>query len=956
MNEMPTSRWSRFAARAVLGLAGLGIALGASACGGGGGSSTGDTLKGVVLVDFLQSGQDNVPLNRTLEFRFSAPIDPNSVNPDSIQIRQGTLFGAQVFGKFIVQGSTIYFEPKLPGLCDLSDSGFQPNNDYRVTLVGSPEEFAIRSLAGDPLKATISAVFHTRPETDPELFEDQIPGIAPTVISTSPENGAYPQAPPAISAPVMVFQGNKITIDFSENLSPCTVSESTVLVYQWAHGDPVLGFQPNSDQAPSSPTSWGSGNADTPARRVRSNFSLSQDQLTTRLTITPVFGEFPDNALLVVEVTNNVKDFGSNALVPYTFSFVTENRPVQTNKKAFQFNGDFPADLTLTTGDDNTARSPSKVQGWLLFAGDGDNGANPYALSGPDTSNGPSGCTSAGSQANNANPDDFDPPADVNISTGASLNTCKNSTDGSKAVVFEYRTFRIRNGVTVRFTGVNAAIILVSGDITIEATGRLLARGDGGNGNVQSNGTQGTGGTANKAAGGVSVAGGGNGGEANNAYPWSTAIYGQNGTAGLGSVDAYLTPGYGGTADPVRQGAGRGGVGTSGGATVPTSKIAPGGGGGGHATAGANGENNGAASANTIMMNSFVDGVGGSTYGDLTGKMKTPEAGSGGAGGGTHVWNSSSGWNAVGGAGGGGGGFVDLTSAGNITILGTIDAAGGKGSNGTNGYNYATGFAYYGGGGGGGGGSGGGIRILTPNKLVLGSTTLMTTAGGAAGSSGNYAASGAVTNRGGAGGIGRIALEDGDSVIGNIAAATLVPAEGAAAGFYKGVFDATRFQGGGLQPVVVTTLIDMGPRSPTYLAPDQNYLGTPVPAPGTPRVDFLAGIPAIASRGLGKTGILIEMQGFAANPDGTPASLGTGWKAIGYFTDSGAEAFPNWTLGLPPGGDVTPPAGNTGAGIAALAGSQFVQFRITFYLRNGMGPFDPGPYIDSWDLYFQYNQ
>ena len=58
-----------------------------------------------MLVDFLQSGVDNVPLNRTLEFRFSSPIDPGSVNPDSIQVRPGNLFGTQVFGKYIIQGS-----------------------------------------------------------------------------------------------------------------------------------------------------------------------------------------------------------------------------------------------------------------------------------------------------------------------------------------------------------------------------------------------------------------------------------------------------------------------------------------------------------------------------------------------------------------------------------------------------------------------------------------------------------------------------------------------------------------------------------------------------------------------------------------------------------------------------------------------------------------------------------
>ena len=39
-----------------------------------------------------------------------------------------------------------------------------------------------------------------------------------------------------------------------------------------------------------------------------------------------------------------------------------------------------------------------------------------------------------------------------------------------------------------------------------------------------------------------------------------------------------------------------------------------------------------------------------------------------------------------------------------------------------------------------------------------------------------------------------------------------------------------------------------------------------------------------------------------------------------------------------------------------LNGRQFVQFRITFFLRSGMGPFDAGPYLDRWDFFVQYNQ
>ena len=89
-------------------------------------------------------------------------------------------------GHYVVQGDRVFFEPRLPGMCDLSDAGFQPDTEYRVTLIGSPEEFAIRNLAGEPLQATISAGFSTRLDTDPELFEDQIPGALPTVVTTTP--------------------------------------------------------------------------------------------------------------------------------------------------------------------------------------------------------------------------------------------------------------------------------------------------------------------------------------------------------------------------------------------------------------------------------------------------------------------------------------------------------------------------------------------------------------------------------------------------------------------------------------------------------------------------------------------------------------------------------------------------------------------------------------------------
>ena len=84
--------------RAAILVAALAVTASGAGCGGAGGATSGETLVGVVLVNFEQSGHDNVPLNRVLEFVFSSPIDPDSVGPASIQMRQGPAFGAAFSG------------------------------------------------------------------------------------------------------------------------------------------------------------------------------------------------------------------------------------------------------------------------------------------------------------------------------------------------------------------------------------------------------------------------------------------------------------------------------------------------------------------------------------------------------------------------------------------------------------------------------------------------------------------------------------------------------------------------------------------------------------------------------------------------------------------------------------------------------------------------------------------
>ncbi len=957
-------RVSRYGiASSLAALLAAGLLLSPTACGGGGGGGDGvggvRTPAGIVLVDFRQASIDNLALNQTLEFTFSAPIDPNTVAPDSIQIREATKFGTQVPGRFVVVGERVTFEPQLPSLCDLSDAAFRPGTDYKVTLVGSPEEFALRGLDRRPLDSTIVTGFRTRGEGQGAPYDDPVPGVGPTVVSTSPADGA---------AQVAVGPGNAVVIRFSEDLDPCTVNEGTILVQQFATGDPTTGFVPAQDLTPGDPFTWGSGTPTTPARRVRCRFDLRQTVLSTEVEIRPVFGEFPDDALLVVQLTSGVRDLGGLALMPTTIAFTTENLPLRSHEATFEFDGDVPVDANVSTGEVNTARSPSRAQGFLLFAGDGDNGTpdNRLLPSGPDSSRGPTGCASpyAGSQAQNDGvADDFDAATDTVLDTGSTRNTCANATDGSTAVVFEYRSFRIRSGATVRLVGVNPALILVQGDAVIEAGARLLARGDGAGGSPSGDGQPGAkyNNTSPPASvpGGTGVAGGGNGGTATTQ---AATGYGGTGLQGRFTNGGADDPSVATTGGP---GSGHGNVSAQWKTqTQPNNRNSTSGGGGGHVPQSASLPDSGVAgtalpndgSTNPTQMDGPADGAGGVGYGDVDGRMETAEAGSGGGAGGELRGISNAYGRGSAGSGGAGGGFVDITARGDITVHGTIDASGGRGGNGASG-------SYYWvepGTGGGGGGSGGGIRLLTPKSIILSSTTVIRAAGGLGGTGGITQGGGLpVANNGGKGGNGRIVLEDGDSIV-NTGAAQLVPAEGQP-GFWRSTFDVSRFQGGGLANVVETEVMDAGPFSPTYVAPDQSSTAPDsalVPAPGTPRRDFVAGIPSAASRGLGKTGIFVEMRGYMSNPDGSvDAASDTGWRSVGYFTDSGAETAPDWHGGTaPPPGDVAPLPGNVGDGLAALAGHEFFKVRLTFYLPQGIGPFVPGPWLDRWRFYVTLDQ
>jgi hypothetical protein len=834
----------------------------------------------------------------------------------------------------------VFFEPSLPGLCDLSDAGFKPDTPYRVQVIGNPEEFAVRNLSGQPLNSTTTHEFRTRPDQDPNLFTNQDPSQGPGVTPIAPLDGA--QA-------VGVAPSNAIELSFTENLDPCSVNQDSVTLKMYETGDMATfdmapngnmsgfistddppgdanteGTYDNADQTPGDPYTWGAANTtriQPEPQTIPVTLELVQTFHETMLYVRPVGGAFPENALLVLELTFDVEDFGAQPLVPFVMSFTTENLPLQNGSYLVENEGETPWIQALSTARINDPDvCPSRVQGFLLFSGDGDNGSTQQYPTAPEY-NAPN--CDLPRDVNNAEPDHFNPQSNAVLDTGPTQNLCTNEVDGSTAVVWEFASFRIGPNIRVDIIGVNPAIILVQGDVIIESGGMLnLAGGNGRQGKSYPSGQ------AKGVQGGTGVAGGGEGGDSYNAYSSFGPALGQHGQAGFGSPNQYAFGGHG-------AGHGNAAVGTSSYTSYPSSGA---GGGGGHGTAGGDGGSNLAGGG---VWKTAPDGKGGDTYptGGGADELLTPSAGSGGgaAGWATGPYDSYY-YRVSGGSAGAGGGFVDITSSGNIRVYGTIDARGGRGGDGNL---YYINRPYTGGG---GGGAGGGVRLLTPFDIDVSGGTIDTSGGpGGAGSFNN--SYNPTPNDGGPGGNGRIVLEDGDSVITGIGNATLVPGEGAT-GFYRGIFNATRFAGGGKTPVAISDLFQVGPFDPLFIDPVQSYGG---------QEDFIAGIPDVAAGVPGDVRILIEARGYDMKRDGTPEDTPTvGWHTVGHFTSSGISHLPTFVLGqVPP---ALRPTDNVDFGLTNLNGCEFLQIRVTFFLPDGVGPLDAGPYLDDWTIRFSSDQ
>ncbi|MEN8148337.1 MAG: Ig-like domain-containing protein [Planctomycetota bacterium] len=416
MDRIP--RWMFILAIAVLPVMVAGCGSGSSS---GGQAGTGGTL---VLLDVSVGDFDGVPLNEIIEFEFSDDLNPDTVRPDTIQIRLGPNWGKQVAGDFEVEGRFVKFFPRLPVLPDLSDGGLQPASDYRITLPGQPKVATVRSSGNDRLKKKFVHSFRTAAAGDPNLFRDNfIDPLPPTVLFVNPPDGA--QEVPADS---------EITITFNRRpLHPATVNTSNItLTMVERMGVPV-------------------------SRPISGTPTLTQSHDSVVVVFVPTF-PLADDATYELHVDRRVADLVGNDIEPsFDSTFSIRDEPPRYSEITWNYTEiekQTLADLENTTASWNEAVENALA---ALFTVAGGNGT-------------------AGDLAPTSN-QQFDPS---DFPRGHEILT----EDGQSYDVYNFRSINIPNNVVVRFEASDdnyPAKLLSLKPIQINGT-LTISGGDGENG------------------------------------------------------------------------------------------------------------------------------------------------------------------------------------------------------------------------------------------------------------------------------------------------------------------------------------------------------------------------------------------------------------------------------------------------------------------------------------------
>jgi len=791
----------------------------AVACGGGSSGSSG----GFRLIEFLEAGQNNIPRNRQVTFRFSSPVMENQDFSSRLKIQnvvqEAPSNFARAAGSYLVNGEEVVFTPRLPQLVDRSDAGFKADGNYHVFISGGAD--GLQSSSGQRVPNQQEFVFETN-----QYFEDIAPAQPPRalrLVALDPTNGAETDISRVDPRPFELSQIDNATLiangriidpgaggapdyatpwhfdlKMSEPIDPSTVDTKSIQLFEVYEGATTT--------APDIATPGHFGNSISFRVAIRTSVVQSVDvngNYDIRIRVTPL-QTLVDNTRYRLVLSGDIlgldfrKTFsGDNGLtgdgsslvdgaiypepggLGYVTEFIVADRPGISAKKVLMFDpildgvqpelGQTQPDETLWNSSlYNPASNPGRAVGFLSAFGqgvDGDLGiSTDTTIDTGDTPNEPLGEPFT---VIDLNPND-DYLGDTR--PGGPL-----TYDSVEPMELQLSSFTVSTSATLKITGVNPIVFRVSGITQIN--GKLDAAGEDGKkggGAPATGGAGGPGGFAGGTAknGLVSNCLGVANSSCNNFKDYldacsqakaifPTALNGEGPGRGLAGGEIFHYP-Y----DQKNI------IGSSAG------------GGGSHATQGGIGEdrpNAGQAPGtggtcdtqytyNAIRLSGVIGvrGMPGPIYGDREIAVNTMGGSGGGAGGSAYHYNYA-GNNASGGAGGGGGGSVSIICAGAILVQGgVIDVSGGEGGKGFfwDAYKTVGGSGWDRTNGGGGGGAGGSLALISGADILI-TGGILSAAGGAGGLRGNdgTGVSCSACNAGGDGGKGFVFLMDADGEI-----------------------------------------------------------------------------------------------------------------------------------------------------------------------------------------------
>lgn len=704
--------------------------------GGGKGGAAGGAF---FLVEFLESGTNAIPRNRTLKFRFSAPVAIGQDFFERLKIVNvsPTNFSVAI-GSYFVSGEEVTFLPRLPEREDRGDGGFRANTSYHVFLKGGAD--ALRSTGGDGIAQPQELLFDTS-----EFFEDPVPSEPPRalrLLARDPITGQaidlsrvdpQPQELAQLDSNDLLQQGRALDpgaggapnygtpwafeLHVSEPLDPATVTPDMVQLLEIRRdaltgaatadpghvGDPVSFKVPILVEVVQRPDSAGEIQLFIRVQAVQTLVDDARYRLSFSGAILGIDFRrtyIGDNGLT-----------GDGDLVPepgglgYTTEFLVYDRPAITASRTVTYDpladGIEPETGQTTTDANlynaalyNPAFAPGTAVGKVSDFGDGGDG-NLSASGGStvviDTGDVPNALSGISIIVTDLDHLDSYTNQGMPASGARTVN-------GREPMELQLENLTVSSSSTLRIVGVNPCRMLVRGLVQI-------------NGTVDASGSAGANGSLTLSQPGAGGPGGFAGGKSPRGDK-SCPLYGGGNCA---TFDGFLNlcAGAKATFPFARKGEGPG-RGNQGGDSIPYwaqmnsdglvgggHNTGSGGGGGSHAASGSSGENRinaggavgtagpscagaGAVGGTGGTPNSSVIGarsMPGPTYGDRT--ARDWMGGSGGGGGGSCGEHSGAigAYGSSGGGGGGGGGFFEIVSAGAIQVTGggRIIAAGGQG-------------------------------------------------------------------------------------------------------------------------------------------------------------------------------------------------------------------------------------------------------------------------------------